>query len=143
MATEFTPIASTIGGILIGLSAVILMLFLGRIAGATGILAGALWPTSLHDWLWRIAFLLGMVAAPSAALIAGIPIQPIEVPIGLEQLAIGGIIVGCGVTLGAGCTSGHGVCGLSRFSIRSLVATLTFMVTTAITVFLIRHVMGG
>ena len=143
MATEFTPIASTIGGVLIGLSAVILMLFLGRIAGATGILAGTLWPTGLHDWLWRIAFLLGMVAAPSAALIAGIPIQPIEVPIGLEQLAIGGIIVGCGVTLGAGCTSGHGVCGLSRFSIRSLVATLTFMVSTAITVFLIRHVIGG
>lgn len=143
MTTEFTPFASAVGGVLIGLSAVILMLFLGRIAGATGILAGALWPASLHDWFWRIAFLLGMVAAPSAALIAGIPTQPIEVPVGLEQLAIGGIIVGCGVTLGSGCTSGHGVCGLSRFSIRSLVATVTFMITTAITVFLIRHVVGG
>lgn len=143
MATTFTPIASLGGGALIGLSAVLLMLFLGRIAGATGILAGVAFPSGLQDWSWRAAFLVGMVAAPTIAALTSVPVQAIEVPVGTAALVIGGLIVGCGVTLGSGCTSGHGVCGLSRLSARSLVATLVFMATTAITVFVTRHVIGG
>ena len=143
MSTAFTPYLSLLGGILIGLSATLMMLSLGRIAGVTGIVAGAIWPSRISDWSWRAAFLAGMIAAPTLAAFANVPVQPIQVPIGALALIIGGVIVGCGVTLGAGCTSGHGVCGLARFSIRSLVATLVFMLTTGITVYTIRHVIGG
>jgi len=143
METTFTPLASTGGGVLIGVAAVILMLFLGRIAGATGILAGVLLPTKLDDWVWRAAFLVGAIAAPLMAAMLSVPVQAIEVPVSTVALVVGGLIVGCGVTLGSGCTSGHGVCGLSRLSARSLVATLVFMAATAATVFVVRHVMGG
>ena len=143
METEFTPMASLIGGIMIGLSALVLMLFLGRIAGATGILAGTFFATSLGDWSWRAAFLAGMIVAPLIASFASVPVQPIDVPAGLAALAIGGVIVGAGVTIGSGCTSGHGVCGMARLSARSLVATLVFMAATGATVFLTRHVIGG
>lgn len=143
--TEFTPMLSAIGGVLIGISAVLLMAFLGRIAGATGILAGAILS---QDRGWRIAMLAGMIAAP-AALSAGLPLIkdnaqavsfPVNVTVPTEMLVISGLIVGLGVTLGSGCTSGHGVCGMSRLSARSIVATLTFMATTAVTVFVLRHV---
>ncbi len=143
MATTFTPYASLIGVVLIGFSAIILMLFLGRIAGVTGILAGMLLPGSPADWLWRAAFIAGMIAAPTIATMANIPTQPIQVPVEAPAIAVGCAIVGVGVTLGAGCTSGHGVCGLARLSARSLTATLIFMATTAITVYVIRHIVGG
>lgn len=142
MMTEFTPIASLIGGALIGLSAVLLMLFLGRIMGATGILAGTLFPSSCKDWSWRFAVLMGMLSGPWLyQLISGSAPQ-ISVPVPNALVILGGLVVGVGVTLASGCTSGHGVCGLARLSPRSLTAVLLFMCSTAATVYITRHVMG-
>ncbi len=142
METDFTPGLSSFGGILIGLAAVLLMASIGRIAGATGILTGLFAPSSTADWTWRATMLAGMVTAPSAVLLFTGEMPTITVPVSMWSLAVGGFIVGVGVVLGSGCTSGHGVCGLARLSPRSLVATVTFMITTAVTVFLIRHVIG-
>lgn len=141
--TEFTPISSLLGGALIGLAAVLLMAFHGRIAGITGILSGVLPPAVAPDWAWRLAFLIGMVAAPTLYwLITNSPVSiQIEAPRWL--LFASGALVGIGVTYGSGCTSGHGVCGMARLSPRSVAATLTFMATTAATVFIVRHVIGG
>ena len=141
MITEFTPFASLFGGILIGLGAVILMAFNGRIAGMTAMLGGVLEPKS-PDSPWRLAFLAGAIAAPLIATLLGAEFSFASPTTGVV-LAIGGVIVGVGVTYGSGCTSGHGVCGLARLSPRSLVATLTFMATTFATVTLIRHGFGG
>ena len=140
METEFTPWMSLAGGVLIGLSAILLMLFNGRIAGMTGILTGVIPPVST-DWSWRIAFLGGAVIAPVLYLAAGGSI-PYAVPVALPLLALGGLIVGIGVYYGAGCTSGNGVCGMARLSPRSIAATVTFMIATGITVYVIRHVAG-
>ncbi|WP_417270466.1 YeeE/YedE family protein [Celeribacter sp.] len=143
MITEFTPWASLIGGILIGLSAVFLMAFQGRVFGATGVLAGFMTPQSSSDWTWRAWLLAGMVSGPLVyRLIAG-EMPAIDVPVSNIGLIVGGIIVGLGVTFGSGCTSGHGVCGMARLSPRSIAATVTFMIFTAITVFVVRHVLGG
>ena len=141
METEFTPWASTIGGILIGLSATLLMAMHGRIAGMTGILSGVLPPVS-PDWKWRAAFLGGAIIAPAIYIIAGGTV-PFAVPVSATALAIGGFIVGIGVYVGSGCTSGHGVCGMARLSPRSITATITFMIFTFITVYVARHIMGG
>jgi uncharacterized membrane protein YedE/YeeE len=141
MITDFTPIASLLGGILIGLSAVILMAFNGRIAGMTAMLGGVLEPTN-PDSPWRLAFLVGAIAAPFVATLLGAEFSYASPTTGVV-LALGGVIVGVGVTYGSGCTSGHGICGLARLSLRSLVATLTFMATTFATVTLIRHGFGG
>lgn len=143
MATEFTPWVSLAGGVLIGLSAVLLMAAHGRIAGATGILAGAIFPSNLSDWSWRAAILIGMACGPIAVMLATGTMPAIQVPLTTAALALGGVIVGVGVVLGGGCTSGHGVCGMARLSPRSIVATLSFMAATAATVYVIRHVMGG
>ncbi|MFN7225386.1 MAG: YeeE/YedE family protein [Paracoccaceae bacterium] len=140
MITDFTPYASLFGGILIGLAAVILMAFNGRIAGMTAMLGGVLEPKS-PDSPWRLAFLAGAIAAPLIATLLGAEFSFGSPTTGV-MLAIGGVIVGVGVTYGSGCTSGHGVCGLARLSPRSLVATLTFMATTFATVTLIRHGFG-
>lgn len=141
METEFTPYLSLAGGILIGLAATLLMAFHGRIAGMTGILAGIIPPIS-KDWGWRLAFLAGAVLAPLIFTASGGHIA-FSVPISASALVAGGLIVGVGVTLGSGCTSGHGVCGMARLSPRSIVATLVFMASTAATVFVIRHILGG
>jgi uncharacterized protein len=141
MITDFTPFASLFGGILIGLGAVILMAFNGRIAGMTAMLGGVLEPNS-PDSPWRLAFLAGAIAAPLIATLLGAKFSFASPTTGVV-LAIGGVMVGVGVTYGSGCTSGHGVCGLARLSPRSLVATLTFMATTFATVTLIRHGFGG
>ncbi|MDV7199747.1 MULTISPECIES: YeeE/YedE family protein [Roseobacteraceae] len=143
METEFTPLLSATGGILIGLSAVLLMLTLGRVMGATGILTGVLAPASRSDFSWRAALMLGMITGPAAHFFLRGEMPEISVPASMPMLLIGGFIVGLGVTFGSGCTSGHGVCGMARLSKRSISATLTFMATTAITVFVIRHVIGG
>ena len=143
MATEFTPIASLLGGGMIGLSATLLMLGVGRIAGATGIMSGILFPTSGGEFRWRIVLVIGMIiAAPVLALIFNIRPNVLP-PFGLPQVTIGGLIVGFGVSLSSGCTSGHGICGLARLSVRSLVAVISFMATGFITVFIIRHVLGA
>ena len=143
METTFTPLASLGGGILIGLAAVLLMMVHGRIAGATGILAGALLPKDFTDWSWRVAMIAGMVTAPGLILLASDAMPAIQIPVPKVALILGGLIVGVGVTLGSGCTSGHGVCGMARLSPRSIIATLTFMVVTFVTVYILRHVIGG
>lgn len=128
---------------MIGTAAVLLMALHGRILGATGMLTGLLLPDNWADWRWRAAMLAGMVSAPAVSMIATGRLPEITVPISMPALVVGGLIVGVGVTLGSGCTSGHGVCGLARLSPRSLVATGTFMVSTAATVFIVRHLIGG
>lgn len=140
--TEFTPLMSLAGGALIGLSAVLLMAFHGRIAGMTGILAGVIPPVA-KDWGWRAAFLAGAVAAP--LLIFAVSGQNVAFasPVSMPWIVIGGLVVGAGVYFGGGCTSGHGVCGIARLSPRSIVATLTFMITAIVTVFFVRHVLGA
>ncbi|RWB23929.1 YeeE/YedE thiosulfate transporter family protein [Mesorhizobium sp.] len=139
--TDFTPFQSLLGGALIGLSAVLLMAFHGRIAGMTGILTGVIPPLSL-DWRWRAAFLAGAVLAPLLYGAAGGQIA-FSVPVPTLALVVGGFLVGIGVHFGAGCPSGHGICGMARLSPRSIVAVATFMVTAFATVFVIRHVIGG
>ncbi len=139
--TESTPWMSLAGGILIGLSAVLLMALHGRIAGMTAILGGII-PPFPTDWAWRAAFLAGAVIAPMAWVATGNTIA-FAVPLSTPMLVIGGVIVGIGVTYGSGCTSGHGVCGMARLSPRSIVATLVFMAFSIGTVFVVRHVIGA
>ncbi|MBK6468066.1 MAG: YeeE/YedE family protein [Rhodobacter sp.] len=143
METAFTPLQSLLGGTLIGVASVLLMLTLGRVMGATGIVAGILAPSSRADWLWRVALVGGMIAAPLAIVLATGQMPEVQVPVSRAVLIAGGLLVGIGVTFGAGCTSGHGVCGMARLSPRSIAATLTFMATTAATVYVIRHVLGA
>lgn len=140
--TDFTPWQSLGGGLLIGAAAVLLMYYRGRIFGATGILSGVLFVRN-EEQGWRIALLLGMVCGPLVVWLVTGTMPEVTVPVGYPALIIGGFLVGVGVMFGSGCTSGHGVCGLARFSQRSLVATSTFMASTAITVFVVRHVLGG
>ena len=142
MTTEFTPIVSLLGGLLIGISAVLLMLGLGRIMGATGLLAGAIFPNSPQDRWWRVAVLAGMLSGPWLFKLLTGAAPVIDIPMSSPMIIVGGLIVGVGVTLGSGCTSGHGVCGLARLSSRSIVAVLVFMCSTAVTVFVTRHLMG-
>jgi uncharacterized protein len=139
---DFTPLASLLGGVLIGLSASAMLLLDGKIAGISGILAGVLKPVK-GDTLWRVCFLTGLLAG-------GLLLKeflPGAFEFGLIRpfplLAIAGLLVGFGTRLGSGCTSGHGVCGISRLSPRSLVATATFIFTGALVVYLLNHVAGG
>ncbi|WP_368416854.1 YeeE/YedE family protein [Falsiroseomonas sp.] len=140
-ATDFTPVASLIGGALIGASAVMLLAAQGRIAGVSGIAVRLLPPYEDGGFAGRLAFILGIVAAPLLVLLAtgSAPVPTIEA--GPALLVLAGLLVGFGSVWGNGCTSGHGVCGLSRLSVRSLVATLTFMATAMATVFLTRHLL--
>ena len=138
--TSFTPWASLAGGALIGLAATLLVLFNGRIAGISGVLGGLLKPAQ-GDVAWRGAFVLGLVAAPLAwRLVAAWP--RLHVDASLPVLVAAGLLVGVGTRYGAGCTSGHGVCGLSRGSVRSLAATVTFMAAGFAVVFVVRHLLG-
>lgn len=140
--TQFTPWLSLLGGVLIGLAAVSLMAFEGRIAGISGIVSRLLPPYEVEAFLSRTGFVLGLLAAPFAALLAtGEPVSQ-TVPGNLALMAGAGFLVGFGAVWGSGCTSGHGVCGLARLSPRSLVATVIFMATAFITVFVVRHLLG-
>lgn len=138
--TEFTPVMSLFGGILIGLAAVLLMSIQGRIAGMTGILTGII-PPLASDWSWRAAFLIGAVIAPAIFVAAGGTVE-FAVPPTTIALIVGGLIVGVGVYFGSGCTSGHGVCGMARLSPRSIAATVVFMIASFVTVFVTRHLLG-
>lgn len=134
---HFTPWASLVGGLLIGLAAAAFVLFNGRIAGISGILGGLLRPAR-GDVAWRAAFLAGLVAAPLVyALFA--PLPGVRIDAGAGTLVAAGLLVGLGTRYGSGCTSGHGVCGLSRLSPRSLAATAAFMLAGFVTVFVLRH----
>lgn len=130
-----------IGGMMIGLSAVLLMGFNGRIAGISGILGGLFTPEK-GDIGWRVAFMGGLVAAPFVLMLFGAPLPVVEVPHPNWIVGLGGLIVGYGTRLGGGCTSGHGVCGMSRLSVRSITATITFMATGIITVTVLHKVVG-
>ncbi|MEW6371347.1 MAG: YeeE/YedE family protein [Pseudomonadota bacterium] len=138
--THFTPWASLAGGMLIGLAAALFILLEGRIAGISGILGGLLRPRR-GDTAWRLLFLAGLVAAPLAwSLFAALP--AVRIDAGAGTLVAAGLLVGLGTRYGAGCTSGHGICGVSRLSPRSLVATATFVLAGFVTVWLLRHVIA-
>ena len=139
VATPFTPIASLLGGALIGLSAVLLMWATGRIAGISGIAARLFPPYEDREFAGRLAFVAGLIAAPMLVRLAtgSLPAQTIVAA--MPVLIVAGLLTGFGAVWGSGCTSGHGVCGLSRLSVRSLVATIIFMATGVATVFVMRH----
>jgi uncharacterized membrane protein YedE/YeeE len=133
----FTPWSALLGGMLIGLAAAMFALLNGRVAGISGVLGGLLKPVS-GDVGWRLAFVLGLVGAPLVyAVFAVLP--AVQIDAGYGALIVAGLLVGVGTRYGSGCTSGHGVCGLSRLSPRSLVATLAFMGAGFATVFVLRH----
>lgn len=141
-ATEFTPFTALLGGAMIGLSAVMLMGFQGRIAGISGIVSRLFPPYADGELTGRLVFVAGLIAGPFLVMAAtGQPIVQ-TVPGSAALLIAAGLLVGFGSVWGNGCTSGHGVCGLARLSPRSLAATVTFMATAAVTVFLARHVIG-
>jgi len=137
---HFTPWSSLIGGMLIGVAAAMFLLVNGRIAGISGILGGLLRPAK-GDIGWRIAFVLGLVIAPLAYSLAA-PLPTVQVDAGTLPLIAAGLLVGIGTRYGSGCTSGHGICGLSRLSPRSLVATAAFMLAGFAMVFVVRHLIG-
>jgi hypothetical protein len=137
---HFTPWASLLGGTLIGLATLIFILFNGRIAGISSIIGGLIKP-SLQDIGWRIAFLLGLLVSPLLWQLF-IALPTIEIQANNPLLIVSGLLVGIGTRFGAGCTSGHGICGLSRLSPRSIVATACFMLTGFLTVYIARHLLG-
>ena len=138
--THFTPWTSLAGGVTLGFAAALLLLLVGRTLGISGIIDGALTARD-REFGWRATFLFGLLAAPNALKLFSTPTPP-NVDMSWTQLAIAGFLVGFGTRLGSGCTSGHGICGLSRLSPRSLVATLTFMSAGFVTVYVVRHLAG-
>jgi uncharacterized membrane protein YedE/YeeE len=139
---NFTPISALIGGAMIGAAAAILLILNGRIAGISGIVGETL-ALPKGDLAWRLAFIVGLIAGPVVVQLVRGAALPVQLEAGLAVLIAGGVLVGVGTRLGAGCTSGHGVCGLGRLSGRSIVATLTFLLTAGVTVFVARHLIGG
>ncbi|BCL75969.1 hypothetical protein JHS3_17050 [Jeongeupia sp. HS-3] len=139
--SAFTPWSALIGGALIGVAASVLILANGRVAGISGIVAGVMRPQR-GETAWRVAFVAGLLLAPW--LYRSVTALPrLQFDAGWGTLVVAGLLVGFGTRLGSGCTSGHGVCGLSRLSLRSLAATLAFMAAGFATVFVVRHVIGG
>jgi uncharacterized membrane protein YedE/YeeE len=150
--TNFHLTSALLGGAMIGLSATLMMLLLGRIAGISGILAGCLDGVRgdgtsrdvARDISWRVAFILGLVAVPLIANATGFfTVPPPQMPANWSLIAVAGLLVGFGTRMGGGCTSGHGVCGVARLSPRSLTATVIFVATAAAVVAVTRHVIGG
>ncbi|MBR0795105.1 YeeE/YedE family protein [Bradyrhizobium jicamae] len=139
---NFTPLSGFLGGALIGLAAAMLMLLTGRIAGVSGVVGGLL-QAGAADRGWRIAFVAGLVAAPLIAALFGAPLPRPAMDASLAVIALAGLLVGFGTRMGNGCTSGHGVCGFARLSVRSIAATLIFMLVAFATVALVRHGLGG
>jgi uncharacterized membrane protein YedE/YeeE len=139
---NFTPLSAAIGGGLIGLSAVLLMLLIGRIAGVSGIFGGLL-NFKGDDKDWRIAFIAGLILAPLMAGWIGYAMPTPKLPASWTVIIVAGLLVGFGTRLGSGCTSGHGICGMARLSSRSMVATIIFMLAAIATVAVTHHVLGG
>lgn len=137
---SFSPVSAAIGGVIIGIGVAMLVLVNGRVAGISGIVGGLLRPAT-GDIAWRLAFVAGMIAAPVLFLAVG-KVPNIAIDAGYPTLIAAGLIVGVGTRYGAGCTSGHGVCGISRLSPRSIVATVAFMASGFATVFVVRHLLG-
>ena len=137
---NFTPWASLAGGALLGIAAAMLIFFNGRVAGISGIVGGLVKPR-LHDVSWRITFIAGLIIAPLLwQIFSALP--PIQIGASNALLVVSGLLVGIGTRFGAGCTSGHGICGLSRLSPRSIIATLSFMLAGFVTVYVVRHILG-
>jgi uncharacterized membrane protein YedE/YeeE len=140
--THFTPISAVLGGMMIGASAALFLMLNGRIAGISGILGGLLGAS--RDGLgWRLAFVAGIVLAPLVYTALGGPLPPVTLDAPVLLLVLAGLLVGFGARLGAGCTSGHGVCGLGRGSPRSIAATGVFITTAVLTVLVTRHLIAG
>jgi len=139
---NFTPISAALGGALIGLAAAALMVLTGQLAGVSGILGGLPRPKSA-DQGWRMAFIAGLIAAPLVAALAGTPLPRPAMTSNLTLVAVGGLLVGFGSRIGNGCTSGHGVCGFARLSVRSIAATAIFMIVAIVTVAIVRHCLRG
>lgn len=136
---HFTPWPSLVGGLLLGGAAAMLLLLTGKIAGISGILGALLRPKAKDRW-WRIAFILGLASSPLIYQLVA-PLPAVQVEADTPTLIAAGLLVGLGTRYGSGCTSGHGVCGLSRLSLRSLVATVAFMLSGFVTVFITRHLL--
>lgn len=142
---NFTPGPALLGGALIGLAAAFLLLAKGRVAGISGIAGGIIYPESKEDIGWRLVFLIGLVLGGFIYQVSGFGagVEHIEAIVSTPMLIVGGLLVGIGTQIGTGCTSGHGICGLARRSPRSLVATLCFMGSAIVTVYITRHLMGA
>lgn len=139
--THFTPGLALAGGLVIGVAVLVLLLFNGRVAGISGVIGGLLrWPR--NDVAWRLTFFAGLLAAPVIASVLGKPAIA-DIDANWNEILIAGFLVGLGTRYASGCTSGHGVCGIARGSVRSLAATATFMATAFVTVFVQRHLVGG
>ena len=137
---SFTPMASLVGGVMIGVAALLLMLLHGRVMGISGILGGIVRPAARDDVPWRLLFVAGALLGPLAVIyLVGRPVDVVPVASGLV-LPVAGFLVGLGTAIGSGCTSGHGICGLARLSMRSAAAVGMFMITAVVTVYIIRHV---
>ncbi len=139
---NFTPVSGLLGGAMIGLASALLMALTGRIAGISGIFGGLL-PLNTTERDWRLAFLAGLIAAPLLGAMIGAQLPHPTVPVSFWVVVLSGLLVGVGCRMGGGCTSGHGVCGIARFSSRSLVFTAVFMIFAIATVAIVRHVVGG
>jgi uncharacterized membrane protein YedE/YeeE len=142
MMEGFTPVSALVGGVLIGAASALLLIVNGRIAGISGILGGLLQPQE-GELGWRLAFLAGLLSAPLLLVAVSGTLPPVSINASVGLLVVAGLFVGFGTRLGTGCTSGHGVCGIGRASPRSIAATAVFMTTAILTVFLMRHVIGG
>ena len=137
---SFTPMASLVGGVMIGVAALLLMLLHGRVMGMSGILGGIVRPAARDDVPWRLLFVAGALLGPLAVIyLVGRPVDVVPVASGLV-LPVAGFLVGLGTAIGSGCTSGHGICGLARLSMRSAAAVGMFMITAVVTVYFVRHV---
>ena len=137
---SFTPMASLVGGVMIGVAALLLMLLHGRVMGISGILGGIVRPAARDDLPWRLLFVAGALLGPLAVIyLVGRPVEVVPVASGLV-LPVAGFLVGLGTAIGSGCTSGHGICGLARLSMRSAAAVGMFMITAVVTVYIVRHV---
>ena len=137
---SFTPMASLVGGVMIGVAALLLMLLHGRVMGMSGILGGIVRPAARDDVPWRLLFVAGALLGPLAVIyLVGRPVDVVPVASGLV-LSVAGFLVGLGTAIGSGCTSGHGICGLARLSMRSAAAVGMFMITAVVTVYIVRHV---
>lgn len=139
---SFTPASALIGGAIIGVAVAIFAWANGGVAGISGIVGGLLRPAAGGNVAWRMAFIAGLIVAP-IFFAAAAALPPVDIAAGYPTLVVAGLLVGAGTRYGSGCTSGHGVCGVSRLSPRSIVATLAFMAAGIATVFVTRHLTGG